>query len=321
MMAKVWSQPLHSMCITEAIIATVIYIMCFLIILLCVVNGIYVAINGRAFTPPPNWLITITAWMYVCGIICSDLHIINNMTTDYSRIISDQLTYWGSDREAVADTKPRACLMCASEYRNGWYSVYSYYMAKVLVDVFWQLTIPLLLIVPAFVGTGQYWETERWRFYYFIGICLLLALSFTSMGLIVSAYLMDSPTAVAFIGIVTAFPLFLFSGFMIPVKDMPNGFRHSTWGNFIRFTLEGTTTAIYGFNRCRADPIGPKKAPIDWGSLITEEQMTAILASDHINADALMNTMSLFSGQVSDEAQSVIMTKMDYHDNDMYRAC
>ncbi|CAG2107633.1 unnamed protein product, partial [Medioppia subpectinata] len=221
---------------------------------------------------------------------------------------------------AVLLTFPAEMHTFLKEYRNGWYSVYSYYMAKVIVDTFWQLTIPLLMIIPAFVGTGQFYETERWRFHYFIAICLLLALSSTSMGLIVSAYLMDSPTAAAFIGIVTAFPLFLFSGFMIPVKDMPNGFRHSTWGNFIRFTLEGTTTAIYGFNRCRADPIGPKKAPIDWGSLITEQQMTAILASDHINADALMNTMSLFSGQVSDEAQSVIMTKMDYHDNDMYRA-
>ncbi|CAG2101882.1 unnamed protein product [Medioppia subpectinata] len=221
---------------------------------------------------------------------------------------------------AVLLTFPAEMHTFLKEYRNGWYSIYSYYMAKVLVDVFWQLTIPLLLIIPAFVGTGQYWETERWRFYYFIGICLLLALSSTSMGLIVSAYLMNSPTAAAFLGIITAFPLFLFSGFMIPVKDMPNGFRHSTWGNFVRFALEGTTTAIYGFNRCRSDPIGPKKAPIDWGSLITEQQMTAILASDHINADALMNTMSLFSGQVSDEAQSVIMTKMDYHDDDMYRA-
>ncbi|CAG2101883.1 unnamed protein product [Medioppia subpectinata] len=204
------------------------------------------------------------------------------------------------------------------EYRNGWYSIYSFYMAKVIVDTFWQLTIPLIIIIPSFVYTGQYYETERWRLYYFIGICLLLALSSTSMGLIVSAYLMDYPSVASFIGIIMAFPLVLFSGFMIPVKDMGNGFRHLTYGNFMRFALEGNAIAIYGFNRCAGDR--HNRTAIDWSALIPADRMTAILASDHINADALMNTMSLFSGQVSDEAQSVIMTKMDYHDNDMYRA-
>ncbi|CAG2109539.1 unnamed protein product [Medioppia subpectinata] len=119
-MAKVWSQPLHPKCTEEAMITRMQCIADLIIVLLCVVIGVYVAINGRAFTPPPNWLTTITAWMGVCGYLCFNIYVINNMTSNYSRIISDQWTYWWSDRKYMDIMwwpKLEACFMCANIIR------------------------------------------------------------------------------------------------------------------------------------------------------------------------------------------------------------
>ncbi|XP_054157514.1 ATP-binding cassette sub-family G member 4-like [Oppia nitens] len=237
----------------------------------------------------------------------------NKLIENYGCIIFIIMFTWFGSIFAVLLTFPSEMNLVIKEYRNGWYSCFSYYMGRVIVDTFWQFIIPLIFVIPCYVWTGQYWDedNQRWRLYYFIVICLLIALTSSSMGFVWSAWLMESPTAAAFLGVMMGFPLFLFSGFMIPVKDMPKVFQYATYGNFITFGLEAATTTVFGWDRCRKN----KGTSIDLMSLITPKQMTDILASDHINVNSLMDLMSLFGGMTS-EAKSVIMKRMQYEDND-----
>ena len=110
---------------------------------------------------------------------------------------------------------PKELNMILKEYRNGWYSLFSYYMAFCLVDIVLHLTLTNLLSVPAFVFTGQYWEQE-WRLYCFILICILVAVTSTSLGLFVSAFALKSPTSGVLIGCFVSFLLMLYSGYSEP---------------------------------------------------------------------------------------------------------
>lgn len=133
------------------------------------------------------------------------------LTENLSCIVSVLMMVWFGSIFCVLLSYPKQMHTLLKEYQNGWYSIFSFYSAQVAVDVFFQLTIPNLVSVPSYLWTGQYIE-EEWRFYYFIVICLLLALTSSSMGLIVSVLLMNYPTAAVFVGSNIGFVLYLFSG-------------------------------------------------------------------------------------------------------------
>jgi hypothetical protein len=84
-------------------------------------------------------------------------------------------------------------------------------MSKVICDLPIQLSIPNLFSVITYIMTGQYHEDE-WRLYYFEMICILIALSANSQGLMISALFMKKPTAAVLFGCFTATPMSLFSG-------------------------------------------------------------------------------------------------------------
>jgi len=84
-------------------------------------------------------------------------------------------------------------------------------MSKVLCDIPFQLTIPNIVSIPVYIMTGQNYK-EEWRLYHFMGIAILIALTASSQGLMISAWLMKYPGPAAFIGTVSGFPMFLFSG-------------------------------------------------------------------------------------------------------------
>jgi hypothetical protein len=84
-------------------------------------------------------------------------------------------------------------------------------MSKVICDLPIELSIPNLFSVMTFIMTGQYHEDE-WRLYYFEMICILIALSANSQGLMISALFMKEPTAAVLFGCFTVTPMTLFSG-------------------------------------------------------------------------------------------------------------
>ncbi len=84
-------------------------------------------------------------------------------------------------------------------------------MSKVISDLPFQLIIPNLCPFTFYYMTGQYNE-DLWRVYYFALIFVLISLNSSSLGLTISAWLVDYPTAAAFIGCCSLFPMLLFTG-------------------------------------------------------------------------------------------------------------
>lgn len=134
----------------------------------------------------------------------------DDLTENLSCIVFILMITWFGSIFCVLLSYPKQMHTLLKEYHNGWYSIFSFYLANVLVDAIFQITIPNLVSVPAYLWTGQY--EEDWRFYHFLVICILLALTSSSMGLIVSVWLMNYPTAAVFIGSNFGFVLYLFSG-------------------------------------------------------------------------------------------------------------
>ena len=66
------------------------------------------------------------------------------------------------------------------EYFNGWYSFSSYFVAKNLTNLVPTILVPVIFGASAYLITGQIWE--QWRFFYFIGILVLIALVADGVG-------------------------------------------------------------------------------------------------------------------------------------------
>ena len=97
------------------------------------------------------------------------------------------------------------------EYGNGYYSAFSYFVSKVVTDLAYNLTLPNLASLAIFFLTGQYWEVY-WRIFSFSFIFVLVTLNASSLGLTIGSSLVDYPTAIAFVGILSLVPCILLSG-------------------------------------------------------------------------------------------------------------
>jgi len=104
---------------------------------------------------------------------------------------------------------------------------------------------------------------------------------------------------------------------MIPVDKMPEFFRISSYINHVRFGLESSIAAIYGFNRCSENSVR-NQTKTDWNQIIPEFAMNKINNSTVINANQLLSTLNFFSGEVSNETQSIGLTNYGLNDDKLY---
>ncbi len=104
---------------------------------------------------------------------------------------------------------------------------------------------------------------------------------------------------------------------MIPVDNMPKFFRLSSYINHIRFGLESSIVTIYGYNRCSENSFR-NQTKTDWMQIIPESAMNKINNSTVINANELLSTLNFFSGEVSNETQSIALTNNGLNDDKLY---
>lgn len=103
------------------------------------------------------------------------------------------------------------------EHLNFWYGVRSYYLAKSLADMPFQLLMPLSYSMISYTMTGQPLEIRRFGLF-----CLVNMLSSTvgqSVGLLVGT-LFEMYVAY-FIGQFAFFPNIIFSGIFVPFSSIP----------------------------------------------------------------------------------------------------
>ena len=95
-------------------------------------------------------------------------------------------------------TFPNEMMVFIKERSNGWYSCFSYYVAKMLCDLPFVIICPFLFCIVFYPMTGQI--MVWWRFLLFYLISLLLCLIAQSLGFIVGSIFIKDKFSAIFIG-------------------------------------------------------------------------------------------------------------------------
>ncbi|XP_046467231.1 ATP-binding cassette sub-family G member 4 isoform X1 [Neodiprion pinetum] len=131
------------------------------------------------------------------------------------------------------------------EHMNNWYSLQSYYMAKVLADIQVQVLCPTCFLIFAYWLTGQPLELDRiWRVWL---ICVLLTMLAQSFGIAAGAAC-GSQVGV-FVVPALNIPMFLFAGFFLRLGEVSAYLRPICSISYFRYAFEGVLQALYGNSR------------------------------------------------------------------------
>jgi len=124
-----------------------------------------------------------------------------------------------------------------------WYSLKSYYMAKTVADMPFQIVFPAIFCVIIYFMTGQPFVTDRFVMFYVISV--LTSLVSQSLGMLIGAASPQVEVA-TFMGPVACVPLLLFAGFFIKDEMVPVYLKWCSYGSFVRYAFEGSLISIYG---------------------------------------------------------------------------
>ncbi|XP_061389335.1 ATP-binding cassette sub-family G member 4 [Musca vetustissima] len=140
---------------------------------------------------------------------------------------------------------PQECAVFIREYLNGWYSIKSYYIAKIISDLPLQFVCPTLLTCIAYFMTGQ--PMELGRAVMFWGMCLLTGMIGHFMGLVCGS-MFQMQMGVFLVPCLTI-PLLIFSGFFIRIFEVASYLKILCDISFFRYTIEGLLRALYAYDR------------------------------------------------------------------------
>lgn len=147
-------------------------------------------------------------------------------------------------------TYPLAMHVLLKEYRNGWYSMSSYFLGRTLAD----LPVPTfnvyLAMAISYHLTGQPLSPYGWRFMSVASITVLATLVAQTQGLMFGALLMNAPQAAVFVAPASTAPLVVVSGFLIRIRSLPVPLQILSKLSYFTHLLNGFVVGRYGFNRC-----------------------------------------------------------------------
>ncbi|XP_031484243.1 pleiotropic drug resistance protein 3-like isoform X2 [Nymphaea colorata] len=139
----------------------------------------------------------------------------------------------------------------------GMYSAHAYSLAQVAIEIPCALIQAVLFWIITYPSVGYYWTAYKIFWYIFSTFSMLLYSSYLGM-LVVS--LTPNVMVAAILQSVFSIVLTLFSGFLIPGKQIPKWWIWLYWINPTNWTLRGLFTSQYGDIEKEIDIFGEKKA-------------------------------------------------------------
>lgn len=147
-------------------------------------------------------------------------------------------------------TYPLVMRVLIREYKNGWYSISSYFIGRTLADIPLPILNTFIAIGSSYYLTNQPRSLYEWRFLSITLLTILATLIGQTTGLIFGAIFMKKPQSAVFAAPVGTIPLTLVSGFLIRVNSLPFVLRIIAKLSYFTHLMNGVIVSRYGFNKC-----------------------------------------------------------------------
>ncbi|XP_026751982.2 ATP-binding cassette sub-family G member 1-like isoform X2 [Galleria mellonella] len=144
-------------------------------------------------------------------------------------------------------TFPVEASVVLQEHLNKWYSLTTYCVSKVLVDLPVQLLCATVFVFPAWYLTSQPLDVNRMALAWFI--CVLLTILAQTFGLAVGAAC--GVKLGLFVIPAANIPMLMFSEFFIPYREIPYYLRPFATISYFRYSFDAFLETVYGFQRAK----------------------------------------------------------------------
>lgn len=230
-------------------------------------------------------------------------------------------------------TYPLVMHVLCKEFRNGWYSITSYFIGRTLADLPVPTVNVFIAMAISYHLTGQPHSPYCWRFLCVAGLTILATLVAQTQGLMFGALLMNLPQSAVFVAPASTAPLVIVSGFLIRVSNLPWILQMLSKLSFFSHLLNGFVVARYGFDKCgECDEslFAPNNIPripdqarviIDLWAETYAADYGAANETDTRLVDKLVNniaTAKMFGRQITDCSQYKPFTMLDFELEDYH---
>lgn len=151
-------------------------------------------------------------------------------------------------------TFPLVMHVLLKEYRNGWYSLWSYFLGRTIADTPVPTLNVFMAIAISYHLTGQPISAFGLRFISVAALTALSTLVAQTQGLMFGALLMNAPQSAVFVAPASTAPMVVVSGFLIRVQSLPWILQIAAKLSYFTHLINGAIISIYGFNRCACNP-------------------------------------------------------------------
>ncbi|KAI1301901.1 ATP-binding cassette sub-family G member 4 [Halotydeus destructor] len=145
-------------------------------------------------------------------------------------------------------TFPMEMAAFLKEKSNNWYSVTTYFVAKSLAEIPFQVASVFIYVIICYYWIGE--PTEAWRLTSFIFALILTSFTGQAQGLIVGAIFMSDIAAAVYIAPIICFPMMLLTGFFVKMNDVDLFWERAAYVSYLRHAFEASMVSLFGMERC-----------------------------------------------------------------------